>query len=114
MDFADDFLPVSDGKENNQKNKNNEPYLVICKTFDKDEEILNNQHLSSNAVNSNDIPNNQGSNNEIDQLTFQTTNIINNKKVISKKVEVVTKITYSYEDGSTKVVTQNESHEFKV
>ena len=27
--------------------------------------------------------------------------------------EIVTKITYTYEDGSTKVVTQNESHEFK-
>ena len=105
MDFVDDFLPLNSGKEIIQKHKNNEPYLVICKTFEKDEEISNNQLLGSNAVNSNGILNNQGSNNEIDQLTFKTINIINNKKIIRKKVEVVTKITYSYEDGSTKVVT---------
>ena len=52
-------------------------------------------------------------NNEIDQLTHDTLNIINNKKVISRKVEIETKITYTYEDGSTKVVTQNESHDFR-
>ena len=39
--------------------------------------------------------------------------VMNNLKVISKKVEIVTKVTYTYEDGSTKVVTQNETHEFK-
>ena len=54
-----------------------------------------------------------GGSNEIDQLTTETMNLMNSLKVISKKVEIVTKITYTYEDGSTKVVTQNESHEFK-
>ena len=49
----------------------------------------------------------------MDQIVKETTNIINNLKVKSKKVEIITKITYTYEDGSTKVVTQNESHEFK-
>ena len=114
MDFAFDFLPLNTVKENNQNNKNNER-IVICKFGGEDKELLNNQQIGSNAVNNNDIhnSNNQGSNNEIDKLIFQTTNIINNKKVISKKVEIVTKITYTYEDGSTKVVTQNESHEFK-
>ena len=48
---------------------------------------------------------------EINILT--STNIMNNLKIISKKVEIITKITYTYEDGSTKVVTQNETHEFK-
>ena len=57
--------------------------------------------------------NNVGGNNEVDQLTKETMNLLNNLKVISKKVEIVTKITYTYEDGSTKVVTQNETHEFK-
>ncbi len=40
-------------------------------------------------------------------------NLMNNLKVVSRKVEIVTKITYTYEDGSTKVVTQNETHNFK-
>ena len=56
---------------------------------------------------------NKGGNNEFDQLILNTTNILQNLKVISKKVEIVTKVTYTYEDGSTKVVTQNETHEFK-
>ena len=54
-----------------------------------------------------------GANNDIDQLVIDTTNIMTNLKVVSKKVEIVTKVTYTYEDGSTKVVTQNETHEFK-
>ena len=59
------------------------------------------------------MPVNQGGNNDLDQLVRDTTNLIQNLKVISKKVEIITKVTYTYEDGSTKVVTQNESHEFK-
>ena len=54
-----------------------------------------------------------GSGNDLDQLVKDTTNIMQNLKIVSKKVEIVTKVTYTYEDGSTKVVTQNESHEFK-
>ena len=56
---------------------------------------------------------NKGGNNQLDQLVLDTTNIIQNLKVVSKKVEIFTKVTYTYEDGSTKVVTQNETHEFK-
>ena len=54
-----------------------------------------------------------GGNNDLDQLVRDTTNIMKNLKILSKKVEIVTKVTYTYEDGSTKVVTQNETHEFK-
>ena len=60
-----------------------------------------------------EIMSNQGGNNELDQIILNTTNIMNNLKILSKKVEIVTKVTYTYEDGSTKVVTQNETHEFK-
>ena len=56
---------------------------------------------------------NVGGNNEVDQLTKEIMNLLNNLKVISKKIEIVIKITYSYENGSTKIVTQNETHEFK-
>ncbi len=48
--------------------------------------------------------NNFGGKHEIDQSTKDTMNWMNNMKVVSKKVEIVTKITCTYEDGSTKVV----------
>ena len=66
--------------------------------------VMNNQIVSQN---------NYGGSSEIDNLTKDTITLMNNLKVISKKVEIVTKVTYTYEDGSTKVVTQNETHEFK-
>ena len=128
MDFAFDFQPLNARNENNQNmnkadinnnfgqnNPNNQTPLVKLSLENDDfksKELLNNQQVS-NAVNPNVIQNNQGGKNEIDQLAFQTKSIINNLKVISKKVEIISKITYTYEDGSTKVVTQNESHEFK-
>ena len=46
-------------------------------------------------------------------MAFETSNLMKTLKVVNKKVEITTKITYTYEDGSTKVVTQNESHDFK-
>ena len=131
MDFAYDFQPLNAGKEMqinmnkedmmnnsnfaNQNNPNNQSPLVKLSLENDDfksKELLN-QQLVSNVVNPAVIQNNPGSNNELDQIVKETTNIINNLKVRSKKVEIVTKITYTYEDGSTKVVTQNESHEFK-
>jgi hypothetical protein len=104
--------------QNNQNpNPNNQSPLVKLSLENddfKNKEIVN-QQLVSNAVNPAVIQNNQAlaGNNELDQIIQDTTNIMNNLKVKSKKVEIITKITYTYEDGSTKVVTQNESHEFK-
>ena len=133
MDFAFDFQPLNSGKEmqvkmnkedmmnnsdfaNQNNNPNNQSPLVKLSLENDDfksKELLN-QQLVSNAINPAVIQNNQVSvNNDLDQIVKETTNIINNLKVKSKKVEIITKITYTYEDGSTKVVTQNESHEFK-
>ena len=137
MDFAFDFQPLSEGKEmqvnmnkedmmnnsnfanqnNPNPNPNNQSPLVKLSLENddfKNKEIVN-QQLVSNAVNPAVIQNNQAlvGNNELDQIIQDTTNIMNNLKVKSKKVEIITNITYTYEDGSTKVVTQNESHEFK-
>ena len=133
MDFAFDFQPLNAGKEmqvkmnkedmmnnsdfaNQNNNPNNQSPLVKLSLENddfKNKELLN-QQLVSNAINPAVIQNNQVSvNNDLDQIVKETTNIINNLKVKSKKVEIITKITYTYEDGSTKVVTQNESHEFK-
>ena len=133
MDFAFDFQPLNAGKEmqvkmnkedmmnnsdfaNQNNNPNNQSPLVKLSLENddfKNKELLN-QQLVSNAINPAVIQNNQVSvNNDLDQIVKETTNIINNLKVKSKKVEIITKITYTYEDGSTKVVTQNETHDFK-
>ena len=129
MDFAFDFQPLNAENEmkvqmnkedmmnnsnfqNQNNNPNNQSPLV---KLDIDEEFKNkdmNQQLIQNNVNPPLMQNNQG-NNDIDQIILNTTNVMNNLKVLSKKVEIVTKVTYTYEDGSTKVVTQNETHEFK-
>jgi uncharacterized protein YkwD len=132
MDFAFDFQPLNAPNEMkvmmnkedmmnnsnfaNQNNPNNQSPLVKLSLENDDfksKELLNNQQLVSN-VNPGVVQNNQVvSNNEIDQLAFETSNLMKTLKVVNKKVEITTKITYTYEDGSTKVVTQNESHDFK-
>ena len=131
MDFAFDFQPlnaagnemnINMNKEDmmnnsnfaNQNNPNNQSPLVKLSLENDDfksKELLN-QQLVSNA-NPAVIQNNQGGSNELEQLANDTTNILQNLKVRSKKVEIITKVTYTYEDGSTKVVTQNQTHEFK-
>ena len=49
---------------------------------------------------------------EIDQLTQQVQVINANKKIVKKYVEIITKITYTYEDGSTKEVNEIKTHTF--
>ena len=130
MDFAYDFQPLQGNNEvkinmnkedmmnnsnyANQNNPNNQSPLVKLSLENDDfksKELLN-QQLVSNA---NPVPVTQtiGQSNEINQIIVDTTNLMNNMKVVNKKVEIMTKVTYTYEDGSTRVVTQNESHEFK-
>ena len=134
MDFAFDFQPLNAGNEmninmkredmmnnsnfanqNNPNNPNNQSPLVKLSLENddfKNKELLNQQLVSN--INPGVIQQgNKANNNELDQLVIDTTNIIQNLKIVSKKVEIVTKVTYIYEDGSTKVVTQNETHEFK-
>ena len=50
--------------------------------------------------------------NEIDQLTQQVKLVNANKKIIKRTVEITTKITYTYEDGSTKEVNEVKTHVF--
>ena len=141
MDFAYDFQPLNAGNEmkvnmnredmmnnsnfanqNNQNNPNNQSPLVKLSLENddfKNKELVNQQLVSNNLVANNQMnamaqPNSMGGgNNEVDQLTKDTMALMNGLKILSKKVEIITKVTYTYEDGSTKVVTQNESHEFK-
>jgi len=139
MDFAFDFQPLNQNEmkiemnkedmmnnsdfanHNNANNPNNQSPLV--KLSLEPEDFQNKEMLMMNKQQiKNENINNEQANfetkivrggNEIDQLVKDTIHLLNNAKIVSKKVEITTKITYTYEDGSTKVVTQNESHEYK-
>ena len=56
--------------------------------------------------------NNNYGGNEIDQITQQVQVINANKKILKKEVEITTKITYTYEDGSTKEINEVKKHVF--
>jgi len=101
--------------QDEEKNINNQSPVVKL-SIDK-EEMKNNLNLQrqNNEENMNNI--NQLSiqdkpKDEIGNIISDTINSLNNTKIIKKKVEIVTTITYTYEDGSTKVITQNQTHEF--
>ena len=104
---------------NNTKNPNNQSPLVKLSLENDDlKNNLGNQNLVSNNVNN--IPPNQnvevvpnGNQNDIDKTVLDTINLMNNLRVVSKKVEITTKVTYTYEDGSTRDVTQFQTHEYK-
>ena len=107
------------------KNPNNQSPVVKL-SLENDDLINNNMNLMANAQKTNQMnPINQinqpqpqpqqlqaKGGDEIGQLMMETINTVNSLKIVKKKVEIITKVTYTYEDGSTKVVTQNESHEF--
>jgi hypothetical protein len=60
--------------------------------------------------------NNEGNaniNNETDEMAKNVKLINLEKKIVSKLVEVTTKIVYTYEDGSTKEVIEKENHTFR-
>ena len=139
MDFAFDFQPLNAGRTNpginaprdidikmnkedmmnssnmvtkgGDKNPNNQSPVVKL-SLENDDLKNNNLVGDNNNVNPMNQPQLLKSGDEIGKITMDTINAINNLKVLKKKVEIETKITYTYEDGSTKVVTQNEAHEF--
>ena len=51
--------------------------------------------------------------NEIDKIASETINAMNNLRIVSKKVEITTNVIYTYEDGSTRTVSQYQTHEYK-
>ena len=105
---------------NNTKNPNNQSPLV--KLSLENEELKNNlgnQNLVSNNANINapQNPNNavvpNGNQNDVDKTVFDTINTMNSLKILSKKIEITTNVTYTYEDGSTRTVSQVQNHEYK-
>ena len=134
MDLAYEFIPkgqnnnMNNNMNQNDVNRNNDmnanqavnhsPYVKLSldnddyKNFQAmDEEAKRRVMMENN--NTGIAQNNNGvGGNEIDQLTQQVKVINSNKKVIKKTVEITTKITYTYEDGSTKEVNEVKSHVF--
>ena len=101
--------------QDEEKNINNQSPVVKL-SIDK-EEMKNNLNLQrqNNEENMNNInqpPIPDKPKDEISNVISDTINRLYNTKVVKKKVEIVTTITYTYEDGSTKVITQNQTHEF--
>ena len=106
---------------NNNKNPNNQSPLVKL-SLDNEElkNNLGNQNLVSNNANIN-MPQNppnvavvpNGNQNDVDKTLFDTINTMNSLRVLSKKIEITTNVTYTYEDGSTRTVSQVQNHEYK-
>ena len=72
----------------------------------------NNVGFRNNLGGDNNLRGN-GNDKEIEELTNRTKNIMNEMKVKEKRVEIITKVIYTYEDGSTKEVIQTQKHSFK-
>lgn len=77
---------------------------MVKLSLDKDEETIKNK---PSTIRNNDFKGNQSDANlnEISKINAQ-------KRVVSKYVEITTKIIYTYEDGSKKEVVETENHTF--
>ena len=96
---------------------NHSPYVKISMDNDDyknyqaiDEEAKRREMMANN--NQGIAQNNNIGGNEIDQITQQVQNIKKKKKILKKEVEITTKITYTYEDGSTKEINEVKKHVF--
>ena len=109
---------------NNEMNANeavnHSPYVKLSldnddyKNFKAMDEEANRRNMMGNMGNANNAMqnNNVGGGSEIDQLMQQVKVINQSKKVIKKTVEITTKITYTYEDGSKREVNEIKTHVF--
>ena len=110
----------NDNLRNNEANANqavNHPYVKLSKENDDynnykvmDEENKRREMMENN--NQGMAQNNNVGGNEIDQVIQQVQVINANKKILKKEVEIITKITYTYEDGSTKEINEVKKHVF--
>ena len=130
MDLAYDFIPKGQnnnnennnvGMNNNMNNEennnananqavNHSPYVKLSLEND---DIKNFQAMDEETRRRMMMENNNGTGaSEIDQLTQQVKSINAGKKVVKKTVEITTKVTYTYEDGSKKEVNEIKTHVF--
>jgi len=114
MDLAYDFIPKGQEQEHEpepeQENINN--------NYNKNKNLLRNNDVETRGKlmenkqtgMGKNLNNNEG--NEIDFLTNQVKVINSNKKIVKREVEIITKITYTYEDGSKKEINEVKKHNF--
>ena len=122
-------LNMNNNMNQNDVNRNNEmntnqavnhsPYVKLSldnddyKNFQAmDEEAKRRVMMENNNAGIVQNNNGIGGGNEVDQLTQQVKVINANKKIVKKTVEITTKITYIFEDGSTKEVNEVKTHVF--
>jgi len=124
MDLAYDFIPK--GQEQEQENMNMNMNMNVnnanMNQREKKRQLNDYQEINDNPKRNQVMESNQSgvqnnninisTGNEIDQLTQQVKNINANKKIVKKEVEITTKITYTYEDGSTKEINEVKKHNF--
>ena len=129
MDLAYDFIPKGQEQEvmTNQNIKMNNANMNQNKNLNYNK-MDNNQNANQfndyqpmnegvqrrQVVENNNtgVQNQNIGGNEIDQLINQVKVTNANKKVVKKEVEITTKITYTYEDGSTKEINEVKKHNF--
>ena len=116
MDLAYDFIPK--GQEQEQEHEQEQEQDNINNNLNRNKNLVrNNDEETRGKIKENNQTemgknyNNNGGN-EIDFLTNQVKIINSNKKIVKREVEIKTKITYTYEDGSTKEINEVTKHNF--
>ena len=116
MDLAYDFIPK--GQEQEQEQEHEQEQDNINNNLNRNKNLVrNNDEETRGKIKENNQTemgknyNNNGGN-EIDFLTNQVKIINSNKKIVKREVEIKTKITYTYEDGSTKEINEVKKHNF--
>ena len=126
MDLAYDFIPKGQEQEQENMNMNMNMNMNVnnanMNQREKKRQLNDYQEINDNPKRNQVMESNQSgvqnnninisTGNEIDLLTQQVKNINANKKIVKKEVEITTKITYTYEDGSTKEINEVKKHNF--
>ena len=130
MDLAFDFIPKGGNNNNNknnyvnnnvnmnqqQDNNNANPYAKLSLENDdnKNYQVMEDEKRRMQMDQGFQNQNVQSSGiNEVDQLTQQVQALNAAKKVVKRTVEIVTKITFTYEDGSKREVNDVKTHTFE-
>lgn len=99
-----------------QQNKDKTNPNIAQQQLDKSPYVklsLDNEDLKKTIMNNNEHFN-QEENNDFDYLTSEVNRVNNYKQIIKKNVEIITKITYIYENGSSRVIQERKTHSFYV
>ena len=118
MDLAYDFIPKGQEQEQEHEQEQEQEQDNINNNLNRNKNLVrNNDEETRGKIKENNQTemgknyNNNGGN-EIDFLTNQVKIINSNKKIVKREVEIKTKITYTYEDGSTKEINEVKKHNF--